>query len=377
MPAKKDARPDAASISRVYLFTGESDVRRRSAVADLTGTLVAPASEGFDLETVDGDSSSAEAVLSAVSTAPFMSERKVVVVERVERLPQDDQEAIAAFIPKLPALSCLILLAGENAASASKQSNSKPSEEDDEDEQKGRREKKGLSTALQKAVKAHGTLVSFAKLRSNEMQSVATATARKLGKTLNPGAAAAISRAVEGSAALLEREIEKLAAYVGDREEITMADVQSVATLSPEDRVFALIDAIGGKQAGEAMRLLDETLAASPKPEGEVLRILALLARNFRLLYQMRFMKEAGVRSHESAPEEIRDLLPKDQSVLSLSEWQLRKLAPQTGCFTSAQLVQSLRAVLDCELAIKGLGAEAASNRLSLEMLLVKLCGLK
>lgn len=377
MPAKKDARPDAASISRVYLFTGESDVRRRSAVADLTGALVAPESEGFDLETVDGDSSSAEAVLSAVSTAPFMSERKVVVVERVERLSQDDQEAIAAFIPKLPALSCLILLAGENAASASKQSNSKPSEEDDEDEQKGRREKKGLSTALQKAVKAHGTLVSFAKLRSNEMQSVATATARKLGKTLNPGAAAAISRAVEGSAALLEREIEKLAAYVGDREEITMADVQSVATLSPEDRVFALIDAIGGKQAGEAMRLLDETLAASPKPEGEVLRILALLARNFRLLYQMRFLKEAGVRSYGSAPEEIRDLLPKDQSVLSLSEWQLRKLAPQAGCFTSAQLVQSLRAVLDCELAIKGLGAEAASNRLSLEMLLVKLCGLK
>lgn len=378
--AGKTASCDTAdSISRAYLFTGESDVRRQDAVQDLIRKLVEPSSEGFDLDVVDGEEVSASDVLSSVTTAPFMSERKVVVLERADRLPQDDQEKVAAFIPRLPSLSCLILLTGDDTTSRSRQSQSKAKQKDkgDEDEaEEEKRPKKGLNPALQKAVKSHGSVVNFAKMKSDELGRTAVARAGRLGKRLDAGAAALLSRSVEGSAVLLDREIEKLAAYVGERDTITPKDVEAVASRSPEDKVFTLIDAIGARKSGDAMHLLDETLAASPKPEGDVLRILALMARHFRMLYQLRFLRDAGLRQFGSLPEEVAELLPKEPSVLSLADWQRNKLIAQLGYFSTDQLERCLREVLDCELAAKGLGAETTSNRLSLEVLLVKLCGL-
>jgi len=370
-----------ATVSRVYLYTGESDIRRREAVDDLIGKLIDPSSEGFDLEVVDGEETPGSNILSSVTTAPFASERKVVVVERADRLSQEDQEKIAAFLPRLPSLSCLILLAGEDTTSRAKQSQPKQKEKEDEDEGEEdptkKKQKKGLNSALQKAVKAHGVLVNFAKMKSDALGRIACSLASELGKKLDPRSAAILSRSVEGNAVVLEREIDKLATYVGDRETITMADVEAVASTSPEDRVFALIDAIGSKKSGEAMRLLDETLAASPKPENEVHRILALMARHFRMLYQLRFLKESGVRQLNAVPEEIEELLPKESSVLSLADWQRGKMFSQVGYFSTGQLRRCLQGVLECELATKGLGAETGSNRLSLEMLVVKLCGLK
>lgn len=375
MPSK------TATVSKVYLYTGESDIRRREAVDDLIGKLIDPSSEGFDLEVVDGEETTGSSILSSVTTAPFASERKVVVVERADRLSQEDQEKIAAFLPRLPSLSCLILLAGEDTTSRTKQSQPKQKEKEDEDESEEdateKKQKKGLSSALQKAVKSHGALVNFAKMKSDALGRIACSLASNLGKKLDPRSAAILSRSVEGNAVLLEREIDKLATYVGDRNTITMADLEAVASRSPEDRVFALIDAIGSKKSGEAMRLLDETLAASPKPENEVHRILALMARHFRMLYQLRFLKESGVRQLNAVPEEIEDLLPKESSVLSLTDWQRGKMFSQVGYFSTSQLRRCLQGVLECELATKGLGAETASNRLSLEMLVVKLCGLK
>lgn len=378
MPGKTASRDSAEAISRVYLFTGEADLRRRDAVQKLVGKLVDPSSEGFDFDVVDGEEASSAGILSSVTTAPFMSERKVVLVERVDRLSQDDQEKIAAFIPKLPSLSCLILLAGDDGSSRSKPSQSKPKQSgdgDDAEEEPDRKQKKGLSPTLQKAVKAHGSVTNFAKMKGEEMAHTAVMQAGRLGKKLEAGAAAVLSRSVEGSATLLEREIEKLATYIGERDTIRMEDVEAVASRSPEDRVFALIDAIGARKTGDAMSLLDETLAASPKPEGEVLRILALMARHFRMLYQLRYLRDAGVRQFGSLPEEIAELLPKEPSVLSLADWQRNKLSAQLSCFSAAQLVQCLRGVLDCELAAKGLGAETSTNRLSLEVLLARLCG--
>lgn len=375
MPSK------SATVSRVYLYTGESDIRRREAVDDLIGKLIEPSSEGFDLEVVDGEETPGASILSSVTTAPFASERKVVVVERADRLSQEDQEKIAAFLPKLPSLSCLILLAGEDTTSRAKQSQPKQKEKEDEDEDEEdpakKKQKKGLSSVLQKAVKSHGAVINFAKMKSDALGRIASSLSSKLGKKLDPRSAAMLSRSVEGNAVLLEREMEKLATYVGDRDTITMADVEAVASRSPEDRVFALIDAIGSKKSGEAMRLLDETLAASPKPENEVHRILALMARHFRMLYQLRFLKESGVRQLTAIPEEIEDFLPKESSVLSLADWQRGKMFSQVGYFSTGQLRRCLQGVLECELATKGLGAETGSNRLSLEMLVVKLCGVK
>ncbi len=367
--------PTAADkIARVYLFTGESDDRRKAAVDEIVRTVVDAGSEMFDLEVVDGEEASAADILAAVSTAPFASQRKVVVVERVERLSQQDQQRIAAFLPKLSSGSCLIMLVGEQSSPRARQKSRARAEQADESSGEQRKPARGLSADLEKAAKAQGRVETFARLKPAQLEKVAATEAEKHGKKIERAALALLSRSVEENAALLRREVEKLALYVGDRDTITIRDVENAACRSPEDQVFRLIDAIGRKRAGRAIRLLGDTFAASGRPENEVPRILALMARHFRLLYQLRFLKTAGVRRFDSVPSELQALLPKERGALSLSDWQRRRLLDQASLFSLDQVRDCLKRVLACELATKGLGADMGSGRLNLEMLVVRLC---
>lgn len=94
-------------------FTGEADSRRDEAVEALIACFIDPAFAEFDLEFIDAEVASASQILSAVSTVPFASARKVVVAEHVDLLSADDQLKIADFLPKLSQRSCLILLTSE------------------------------------------------------------------------------------------------------------------------------------------------------------------------------------------------------------------------------------------------------------------------
>jgi DNA polymerase-3 subunit delta len=361
----------AEADERVYLFSGQVDSRRKSMVDRLAARMIAPEFETFDLEKFDGDSSSSEAILSAVATLPFGSPRKVVIVDRVDRLDPNDQAKIAAFIPKLGDKSCLILLAGEDAQPKRKPSSQKSENADEDDPSK---RKKGLQTVLTAAVKAHGKVTNMAKMRAQDVTALVAATVKASGKKIDSAALQALSHSVQATPSIMEREIDKLVAYVAERDTITVTDVEKVTTRSPEDRVFALIDAVAAGRADSAMQLLNETLAASTKPDGEMPKVLALLARHFRLLIQAKYLVVASGNRHlDSAPDELQELLMREVNPLSLADWQKPKIMDQLRHFTLEELEHCLHQILQSELTLKGLSKESTSPRLNIEMLILKL----
>ena len=369
---KATAEKSSDSTQSVYLFTGEADSRRDAEVKKLIAQFINPDFEAFDLEKFDGDIANAEQILSAVATVPFGSARKVVIVDRVDRLNADNQSRIAAFIPKLGAQSCLVLLSGSTTSKQKSAASSKGKESDDEESTDGKKTK-GARSDIPSAVKKHGTVVTFAKLKAQALSTMAMDLAKLHGKKIEPSAAQALSRSSEMSPALLEREIEKLAIYTDGRNTITMADVEKVSTRSPEDRVFPLIDAVAAGRSETAVELLSETLSAAIKPDNEVLKIVALLARQFRMLYQVKYLTSKGVRRLDSTPDELRAMLPIEQNPLSMGDWQRDKLVDQARSFTSEELEHCLKQILSCELSVKGIGDEAGSPRLLLEMLVFRL----
>jgi DNA polymerase-3 subunit delta len=273
----------------------------------------------------------------------------------------DKQERLAAFIPKLGEKSCLVLLAGAEDPSKRRASGDGES-------------KKGVRPALTSAVKAGGTVVSFAKLRSKDLAPLVAERVRASGIKMEPVTLQTFSRLIEAHPSLLDREIEKLATYTAGQPSVTLADVENITIKSAEDRVFPLIDAVAGGQPETAVRLLDDTFAASPKPENEVLKVVSLMARHFRLLYQAKYLlTQPGVRSLDSVPEELRSSLMEEQHPLSLSSWQKGKIATQAPQFTMEDLEKCLKRVLDCELAAKGISKEGGSHRLNLEILILRL----
>lgn len=355
-------------LKTVYLFSGEVDPRRDSAVEKILIQALDPDYTDFDLERFDGNGASGESIISAAAMVPFGSPRKVVIVDRIERLIPDDQLRVAAFIPKL-GRSCLILLAGESDSSQKKSSKSQ------EDESPKQKRKKGLQPELAKAVKEHGAVINFAKLKSDALSRLVLEAVTAHGKKIERAALEALANSIASSPSILDSEIEKLAAYTAERNTITLADVDQVVPKSAEDRVFPLIDAVAMRKADRAIQLLNETFSASAKPDTEVPRILALMGRHFRMLYQTKFLNSQGVRHLGSVPEKLQSMLMQEpkQSPVSGADWQQKRLLAQAGYFSMEQLERCLKHVLVCELAVKGLGADGGSPRLALEMLVLKL----
>ncbi len=366
-PAKKKE----TQTRDVHLFTGQVDSRRDAEVGKLIADKVDSGSEMFDLSRFEGDDASAEGIIGAVMTLPLSSEKKVVVVSRIDRLAPADQVLVAAFIPKMGPMSCLIMTTSEDAASA----RGKAKDDDEAEDGTAKKRKKGLQPEIKKAVTAHGKVVDFAKMKTETLSSMVAKAVQTTGKKIDPPALQSLSYSLASNPASVPTEVMKLATYIGDRDRITLDDVDEVIIKSPEERTFPLIDALGARRADKAIDLLNETLAAVTKIDSEVLKLLSMLAKHFRMMLQVKFLRSQGVRNLGNVPEHLLELLPDDGKLnpLAMSDWQLGKLAQQAESFTQNELEQALRDILTCELACKGIGDSAGSPRLHLEVLVFKL----
>lgn len=371
MTTQSDAKAD------VYIFTGEADIRRKSELRKLIERVLDAAFADFDLERFDGNTTSGEAILVAAMTAPLGSGKKVVIVDRVDKLAPEDQLHLAGFIPKLSQNTCLILLSTDESLTKQKRDSKAGSKEfeDTGPEVEGTptKRRKGLQPELLESVREHGKVYTFSKMEPGDLRVVVQDLLREYGLKIQRTALESLVQALEINPSVLSKEIEKLATYMGEEKTITSSDIDSVITRTTEDRVFHMIDAIATRRPGQALKCLSETFSVSARPDDEVTRILALIGKHFRLLYQMRFLKEQGVRMPQPLPEDLRRMMMEEGNPVNAPDWQQRKLSQQADMFTLNDLRDCLSSVLACELAVKGIGNATSSQRLSLETLVVKL----
>jgi DNA polymerase-3 subunit delta len=350
-------------LARVYLFQGPEDRRKREALETLIQTAVPAEEREFALEYFDADSSgtTAESVLAAVAAPSFLASRRVVIVTDAGRLRDRrhhrDQERFAAAIPRLSEIACLVFVAWA------------------EDEDGGAR-RSVVGEKLESAIKKAGKVMEFPLLKADQATAAAVAEAAKLGKKLLPAAAGALVRAVGSDLDRLCNEVEKLALYAGDRPTITEEDVAALVALAPDDNIFHLLDAVADRKRTRAVQLLHDLLDSGEPPA----RILSLIARQLRLVWQAKFLAEHRIplRTAPSAlPDEVARLLPRENSVLALvarQPFQERRCLAQARVFTWDQLHRGFDRLVRTEAGVKGMEMGPDDPRLALELLIVDLC---
>lgn len=92
-------------------------------------------------------------------------------------------------------------------------------------------------------------------------------------------------------------EIQKAALYIGEENQVTLADYLEVAAPVLEDNVFALGEAYFLNQREKALGIYHELL----KQKEEPLKLVALLASQLRLLIQVGYYKKLGYHSAQIA----------------------------------------------------------------------------
>lgn len=152
---------------------------------------------------------------------------------------------------------------------------------------------------------------------------------------------------------LLDAEIEKLLLYAGGRM-VTTEDVQTLVSHARETSIFDLVDCVGRRETGRALRLLHRLLDEGEPP----LRLLAMLARQIRILIQLRESDEPEVDARDVARR------------LKLHPFVVQKGLTQARNFELAQLEAAHERVVQTDWAIKSGRSEPV---LALDMLVVAL----
>jgi DNA polymerase III subunit delta len=142
---------------------------------------------------------------------------------------------------------------------------------------------------------------------------------------------------------------------------ITRADVEAVVPESAEYSIFTLVDAVSEGNAALALQTL-RGLRARNEP---VHRILALLARQVRLVWEARLLMEDR-DGHER--------LPREPDLTRLPPFVQNKAKRQAQRFSWPKLQRALRLILDRDLALKGVEGPPVDEDEALETLIIALC---
>lgn len=96
----------------VHLLTGDDESILRSAVQDLVHRLVGDGDRSLMVDEFDGDEYELRIVADAAQTAPFLTERRVVVARNLGRFTADEVSPLLAYLADPLDTTELVLVAG-------------------------------------------------------------------------------------------------------------------------------------------------------------------------------------------------------------------------------------------------------------------------
>ena len=273
MPADVRAAIAKRSPAPVYLILGDDDSEMLRLTADITA-LIEDELRAFNVERIYAGEkgNTASAIVEAARVLPMMSDRRVVVVVRGEKLlktkrrgkaieneedgdqpeePSSDLDALGEYVQAPVPSTTLVLVAS--------------------DIDKSRR--------AGKAIVKHAVLVECWGLKTEKNprsldlrqaarmaeQLVRKAVAES-GQQIDPAAARLVAERAGADIVRLRGDLERLMLYTVGKPKITVADVQEVVSAETAQDDWAVTNAIQNRNPGEALRQLGLAMEAGAVP---------------------------------------------------------------------------------------------------------------
>lgn len=282
-------------VGPLYLFAGAEEYLVEEAIRLIKERLVVRGEEELNFDMLFGSETSAQAILGSVETVGFFSERWLIVVQNADSLK--DRKLLISYCKDPFKSTCLVLV--DNKI-------------DSKDELQS------MLMLSKDAVVSH-----FWPLFPNQVPPWIRERARQKGKSISYECAEVLQELAGNSLRSLDQEIEKLVIYIGVRKNIEEEDVCAVVGPSNTENIFKLADAIGEKRLDKALNVFNQL-----KNKGDdVIAILGLLVRHFRILWQVKEMDEDGLAMLEmSKMTKIKPLFLKNylQQIRNFSRDELK-----------------------------------------------------
>ena len=255
-PIEEDLR--SGQMKRFYLLYGTEDYLKKQYREKLERYFL-PEGDTMNRTVFSGTSFTKEALSDTADTVPFFAEKRVITVLS-SGFFKNAQDGIVEILKDAPDTAVFLFIESEV----------------------------DKRNRLYKFVKEKGAAVEFSEQSEELLIGWISGRMKKNGKQIaKPEIRMLISR-VGTDMNQLDREMEKLLSYTLGRVEVTKADIEAVTSRMAEDRVFEMIDAMSAHDQKKAFALYYDALRLKEAP----LRILALIGRQYRILFVIKDMSE-------------------------------------------------------------------------------------
>ncbi len=250
-----------SSGSSVFLFIGRESGLKEKAIGDLGLAALDKSMKDLDYKVFYGSDASAREILDYARTFPCLAPKRFIVIKDFGTLPEDDRSRLISYIEKPSKYACIIFDLDDDSM-----------------------------------LKEYPSAERFAKvMRFGQL----TGPALRLWiqkylssnyKRIKPDAIDVLIEMTGDDRFVMAPELDKLISFVGDRQDITAADIKDIAGMGAASSAFDIVRAIGENDTAGALKIARDLVLAGKK----VHEIIGLIAWHFRRLFKARLLKERG-----------------------------------------------------------------------------------
>lgn len=320
----------------LYLFYGKESFLLNETIRKLLTEAISEDEREFNYSVYDMEETNIETAVEDGETMPFLGERRMVVVKNPYFLTSEKKkEKVEHNLKKLEQYV-------ENPAPFTVFIFLLPHEKIDE--------RKKLTKQIKKAA----TVVEMNSFSEEETVKWIKEKAEAENVAMEKEAIDELMEKTSGNLMIIDKEMEKLCAYVGSGNKLTAEIVKQLVARSLEQNVFDLIDAVVKKKTEEAFKIFYDLLKINEEP----IKILSLLTQQFRLLYQVKQLSKSGYGQDRMA------------SSLKVHPFRIKLALKQEKQFSASELQSIIKALAETDFEIK---TGKKDRQLALEFLLLKL----
>jgi DNA polymerase-3 subunit delta len=263
-------------FSSLYLILGKETFELQEAI-QMVVRFILPIQEKreFALSTFEGAQIEEKQLWTALDSPSFFAETRVIWIQQADKLRKSLQEELEkSFARPLPGQYLILSATGWNK-----------------------------NTSFYKAAEKAGIVLELAEIKPWEKE-------KRLAEWVNKQAAAArklmsfqvcqaLVKQSGADPATLAQELDKLICYCGEKQEVTLQDMEAICTRQPFDSIWQLGEAIFRRDTSSALQMIHSLLMSGQA----LLPLLRQLRSQFQTEYQICLLLAQGKHAQDIRQE--------------------------------------------------------------------------
>lgn len=294
-------------FNKIYLLYGEEAYLKKQYKEKLRNAMVSP-EDNMNYAYYEGKGINVNEIIDLAETLPFFAERRLIILEDTGLFKSAATE-LADYIKDMPDTTSMIFIESEV----------------------DKRNK------LYKAVQSKGRVVELGRQDESTLLRWVAGNVKRENKQISENTVRHFLAKVGTDMENIQKELEKLFCYTMDKESITSEDVDTICTTQITNQIFDMVNAVADKNQKKALEYYYDLLALKEPP----MRILFLLARQFKLLLEVKTMDKQGYARKEIAEK------------TGINPFVVGKYQAQAKAFSSSELRKIMEDAVETEESVK------------------------